>query len=172
MSVYQEVERQIDLGNLWKAKEILQGRLAGTTYDRELYEEYGKVLLAMHDDMEAGKYLFLSGVRHPSYEKAIYLYLNRYGGKTTGALFHTFPHSAQISPIESFPTEVLEVLEKAGHARSAIKGKTRPSEKVDQSSDFIDKLRDFAVISIFLLLLVGLLAQAFRGVAWIFQWIF
>ena len=120
MSDYHEVEKQIDLGNIWKAKEILQGRLAGSTYDTELYEEYGKVPLAMHDDMEAGKYLFLSGVRQPNYEKAIYFYLNRYAGKTTGDLFHTFPHSAQIFPIESFPEEVLEMLEKSGHPRSTI----------------------------------------------------
>jgi len=45
---YSEVERQISLVNLWRAKEVLQGRLAGYKYDKELYERYGNVLLAMN----------------------------------------------------------------------------------------------------------------------------
>jgi len=132
MTNYKEVERQESLGNFWRAKEILQGRLAGCKYDCELYERYGNVLLKMHDDLEAGKFLFLCGRREPRYEKSINLYLDRFGEKQTGGLFETFPHSAQNSSIERFPEEVLVMLEKSGHDRSLIgkNAKPRPEQKL------------------------------------------
>ena len=63
MNVIETAEREMSNGNLWRAKEIL--------HKSEIYEKLGNVLLQMSDLAEAGKYLFLSGVRKPEYEKAI-----------------------------------------------------------------------------------------------------
>ncbi|GJL66431.1 MAG: hypothetical protein NPIRA05_14020 [Nitrospirales bacterium] len=169
---YTEIERQISLGNLWRAKEILQGRLVGSRYDTDLYERYGNVLLEMKDDLEAGKFLFLSGVQKPEYEKAKYLYLDRYGGKPTGGLFHTFPHSAQVSPIEDFPESVLAELEKNGHNRSAVKGQTRPKNQDEENSSLSEKLGIFFVLLLVFLIVGGFIVQGIRGVVWVFQWLF
>ena len=55
---YDRVDRAIAEGKLWRAKEILEGRLGTPNFDRELLLRYGKVLLAMGDLIVAGRVLF------------------------------------------------------------------------------------------------------------------
>jgi hypothetical protein len=101
-----ELQRYIDAGEHWKAKEKLQGGLAFPGYDAILLEEYGNVLLSMNDTLEAGKYLFLSGAREKEYSEAIQLYLQRYAGKSTDYIFHTFPKSVQNAQYTEYPETV------------------------------------------------------------------
>lgn len=74
---YEIVDQAIADGKLWRAKEILQGRLASQYFDTELLRRYGEVLLAMGDLIEAGRMLFCSGARNPEFAEAIGLFLSR-----------------------------------------------------------------------------------------------
>jgi hypothetical protein len=98
------VREALDRGELWRAKEILQGRIGNSPYDPRLYEQFGAVLLEMRDLREAGKYLFLSGNRRPEYEPAITLYLERHRGGRS--LLGTFPARAREIPRDRFPEPV------------------------------------------------------------------
>lgn len=80
MDVIERAEREISNGNLWRAKEILHKSVGHSGYKNEIYEKLGNVLLQMSDLAEAGKYLFLSGVKKPEYEKAIKIFLQKYEG--------------------------------------------------------------------------------------------
>lgn len=71
------VDQAIADRKLWRAKEILQGRLASPNFDPDLLRRYGEVLLAMDDKIEAGRHLFCSGFRAPEYSEAIGLFLSR-----------------------------------------------------------------------------------------------
>lgn len=75
---YEIVDDAIREGTFWRAKEILQGRLASSSFDRELLLRYGEVLLAMHDDVEAGRILFCAGSRRPEHLEAIRLFLSKH----------------------------------------------------------------------------------------------
>lgn len=74
---FDAVDQAIADGKLWRAKEILQGRLASPVFDPNLLRRYGEVLLAMDDKIEAGRHLFCSGFRASEYSEAIELFLSR-----------------------------------------------------------------------------------------------
>lgn len=78
---FAKVEMEIRAGRLWRAKEMVQGALAKPEFDPDLLEKYGQILLAMGDDLEAGRYLFASGRRRPDYRRAIDLFASRYPPK-------------------------------------------------------------------------------------------
>ncbi len=80
MDVIKTAEKEIADGNLWRANEILHRAVGHSGYKIEIYEKLGNVLLQMSDLAEAGKYLFLSGVRKPEYEKAIGIFRQKYEG--------------------------------------------------------------------------------------------
>jgi hypothetical protein len=42
-----EVAQAIDSGRLWRAKEILSGRIGTLPFNAELYEQFGALLLRM-----------------------------------------------------------------------------------------------------------------------------
>ena len=63
-TLYDRVDRAIQRGEVWRAKEILRGNIRVRGYDVDLYEQYGRLLLDIGEMSEAGKYLFLPvGVR-------------------------------------------------------------------------------------------------------------
>src|SRR5436853_3485947 len=100
-------------GNLWRAKELLQGSLRNFDYNLELYEEYGSVLLRMGDLPAAGKFLFLSGARKPDYDEAIGLYLKRHKG-SPAQLFSSFPRRARLIVLSTYPNAVERALRALG----------------------------------------------------------
>jgi hypothetical protein len=104
------VEREIQAGRIWRAKEILQGTIATSSYDPALFERYGQLLLGMGDTVEAGKYLFLSGVRKPEYEEAISLFVDRFARKNPSHLHATFPTSARLVTRDAYPPVVAQEL--------------------------------------------------------------
>jgi len=113
MNVLERAEREISNGNLWRAKEILQDSVGHSGYKIEIYEKLGVVLLQMQDLAEAGKYLFLSGVRKPEYEESIGIFLQKYEGKPHN-LFRTFPRSAKLTKISEYPKIVADKLRELG----------------------------------------------------------
>lgn len=100
------VRAALDEGKLWRAREILQGRVGTMPYSPELYEQYGALLLVMKDDMQAGKYLFLSGVRRAAYEKAIALFLARHPVAGGRGFIASFPAKVRALPPAKLPAEV------------------------------------------------------------------
>jgi hypothetical protein len=113
MDNLEEAEREITAGNFWRAKEILHRSLKYSGYNVQLFEKLGVVLIQMRDLSEAGKYLFLSGVRKPEYEEAIGIFLQKYKDKPHN-LFHPFPRSAKLSKVSDYPKPVADKLREIG----------------------------------------------------------
>ena len=103
----------IEQGKLWRAKEVLSGRLGTFGYSTERYEQYGYVLLRMQDLPEAGRFLFLSGARRAEYEPAIEAFLHRHA-RNPRALLAAFPKSARSCTLAELPATVAEELRKLG----------------------------------------------------------
>lgn len=100
------VAEALAAGKLWRAKEILSGRIASQPFSPELYEQFGALLLRMGDDLAAGKFLFLSGVRRPEYESAIQLFVNRHSRGGWQSLVASFPNRARRSAASDLPAAV------------------------------------------------------------------
>ena len=113
-SLYQRVDEAIERGETWRAKEILRGNVGSGSYDSQLYERYGKLLLDLGELVEAGKYLFLSGRRRPEYDKAIDVYLSRHPESRPELLFRSFPSGARFRELHRYPLEVRRTLEERG----------------------------------------------------------
>lgn len=162
------INRAISADEHWKAKELLQGRLSGSPFDCDLYESYGYVLLNMHDTLEAGKYLFLSGARESNYQPAIDMYLSKYSKKDIQHLFHTFPKSAQNASFSDYPAVVAKELESRGFSRKATKKTLNKLEREVPSSGKVAGLL-FGII--FFSLIIGFLISAVRGITWLVRWL-
>jgi hypothetical protein len=104
-----KARREIENGNLWRAKEIIQGAIRNESYDVELFEMMGTVLLRMGDVGEAGRFLFLSGVRKPEYRESIEIFLSRHGGKHAFDFVDLLPRRARLGTISEYPDEVAQV---------------------------------------------------------------
>lgn len=102
----EHVRHALSENKLWRAKEILRGRVGSLPFSPDLYEQYGAVLLEMEDLLQAGKYLFVSGRRRPEYEAPIELFLSRYGKKGGKALADSFPTGVKVLSLASLPENV------------------------------------------------------------------
>lgn len=105
-----KAQREIENGNVWRAKEILQGAIGSESYDVQLFEMMGTVLLRMGDLPEAGRFLFLSGVRQPEYCEAIEIFLSRYSRTAPYDFIHLLPRSARLRTLSDYPDEVARTL--------------------------------------------------------------
>jgi hypothetical protein len=106
------VEQEIAAGRLWRARELLRAGIQ--SYEPELFERYGRVLLAMHDIKEAGKWLFLSGRRSPEYRDAIATFLEWCGRRGGKKLYGSFPACARLGPPDRYPEPLAGELVAAG----------------------------------------------------------
>ncbi len=111
---YSRADEALSDGKLWRAKEILQGSIHAQGYVPELYERYGQVLLEMRDLLEAGRYLFLSGVRREEYEDPISLFVARYTRRSPRHLYDAFPRAAKLKELCDYPEAVTETLRALG----------------------------------------------------------
>ena len=109
-----KVQRALDNGELWRAKEILRGRIRNMPFDALLFERYGQVLLRTGDNLEAGMFLLLSGVRKPEYVDAIALFLRRYSRGRWERSFSTFPRSVRRCRWSELPAAARNDLAKLG----------------------------------------------------------
>ncbi len=101
-------------GQLWRAKEILSGRIASGPFSADTYAQFGVLLLRMGDDLQAGKYLFLSGQREPEYKPPIDLFLRRYSRAGWQSLLAAFPSAARRCSWSQLPGAVREQLVELG----------------------------------------------------------
>ena len=92
----------------------MQGAMRGAAYDVQLFELLGTVLLRMGDLAEAGKFLFLSGVRRPEYLEAIQIFLSRHGRKKPHDFLYTLPRSARLKNTSNYPHEVAQAFKEMG----------------------------------------------------------
>lgn len=122
---FERARAAVEVGDVWRAKEILQGTLASQPYHPALYEWYGRVLLEMRDLMNAGKYLFLSGRRDPAYEEPIAIFLNRFRDKRGGELVRVLPSRAR-DPSRLPPIVVDELRAMGWKPREAHEPRLRP----------------------------------------------
>ena len=113
-SLYQRVDEAIERGETWRAKEILRGNIGSASYDSQLYERYGRLLLDLGELVEAGKFFFLSGRRSPEYDQAIRVYLSRYPRGRPELLFYSFPSGARFRELHRYPLDVRRTLEERG----------------------------------------------------------
>ena len=168
MNYEDRVSTYLKDGQHWRAKELFQGRLSGK-FDPKLCEDYGKVLLAMNDTLDAGKYLFVSGVREPEYERAIELYLNRFAKPSFSQLLNTFPKSLQREPFEAYPDRVVEDLKHRGYElkrqRAAVKDRAR-------ESSFKDRVVEKVVIGVIIAIFVSFCIGVFVGLREVWRYIF
>jgi hypothetical protein len=149
----------------WKAKQILRSRIKNSDrYNPELFGLYGKVLAKMQDDMEAGKYFFLSNLRGPDYDDKIRLFLARYTNtknKRCVSLTCQFPGIARYRKIEDFPEPTRSDIIKLGLKPDASPEKEASVEKI--KSNIIDAL-------IFILIIMVLVSIPI-GIVTIWKWI-
>ena len=106
---------------LWRAKEVLQGNISSHGYDSEIFECYGQILLRMGDNIEAGKFLFLSGARDGEYHDAIERYLRRFKNTIIADLHSNFPRSVRRIQLNKLPPVVIETLKEMGFTDRVIK---------------------------------------------------
>ena len=114
--LYQRVGEAVRRGEMWRAKEMLRGNIGSGSYDSELYERYGTLLMELGELVEAGKYLFLSGRRRPEYDQAIGTYLSRHPEDRPEVLYYSFPSAARFPYRQTsrYPLEVRRTLDERG----------------------------------------------------------
>ena len=114
-------EREIAAGRAWRAKELLRGALA-TRAERVLLERYGRLLDLLGERYEAGRYLFLSGVRTPECADAIAVFLTRNAARGSTDFVKLFPAAVRRLPFEQLPAVVQEELRARGVGESRFSG--------------------------------------------------
>lgn len=167
----ERVEKALAEGKLWKAKEVLQGRIAASGFDPALYEKYGTVLLAMGDLVEAGKYLFLAGADGPEHLNAKELYLSRHAGNGWRNLYATFPSRAKLPDLSEYPEAVADELRRSGYSEEERKN-LKAAHVPNKPKTFKDRLLDILAVSlvlfIFLCLCVGVVVVIRTIAGWVF----
>ncbi|MBK9153233.1 MAG: hypothetical protein IPM25_03260 [Chloracidobacterium sp.] len=162
MKTLEKAEREIEKGRLWRAKEILQGSVSHATYNEDVFEKLGLVLLQMGDLPDAGKYLFLSGVRKPEYENAIGIFLEKH--RNPFNLFRTFPPSAKLRRLSDYPPQLAEELRELGF-QEPPRENARAFVSPNVGSNIIP-------IFIFLSILLGILTLIILGIVKLVEIIF
>jgi hypothetical protein len=114
------VEAHAQTGHVWRAKELLRGAIGSGQVDARVLERYGQLLESVGDRIEAGKYLFLSGVRQPDYQPSIHLFLNRYSRSGPKSLVAQFPSRIRCRPLNELPPQVVAELAEFGVTASSF----------------------------------------------------
>ena len=170
MKAIQRAQEQIQQGNLWQAKDILSGCLSNYPFSPELYCAYGELLLRMGDLREAGRFLFLSGAREPSYSEAITIFLSHFENANKNNLYSSFPSRARLAKLSDYPAAVADELKKRGFEEIIRHSAGPPSPK-----RFRDKVKEgclaIFIIVIVILIGIGLIQLIGLGGRTLFQWI-
>jgi len=164
MLALEKAEKEMVKGNLWRAKEILQGSIPNAGYNCDVFEKLGTVLLTMGDLPEAGRFLFLAGRRKPEYEQAIDIFLGKHD-KSWHVLFQTFPRAAKLSRLSEYPNTVREHLAQLGFPQIL---KTDPLRGSGHSGHVISDIAVWLIVgSILVVILLGIL-KVIEIIRWIF----
>ena len=138
-SLYHRVDEAIERGETWRAKEILRGNIGSASYDSQLYERYGKLLLDLGELVEAGKFFFLSGRRDSEYDEAIAVYLSRHPESRPELLFRSFPSGARFRELHRYPLDVRRTLEERGLPQHFADVQRERAERWQRRADASDR---------------------------------
>ena len=153
-----KVAKALEAGHLWPAKEILSGRIRTLPFDADMYEQLGAVLLRMGDDLQAGRFLFLSGHRRPEYERPIDLFLDRYVRGDRGGLFAAFPRPLRRRTWSDLPAQVQAELEAARVSPSPVGAPLSGVLYRESKASWGGILRVLLVVIVFVILVSILIA--------------
>lgn len=172
LSLPPKAREAFERGELWRTKEILLGRLGSMPFSSEAFEQVGLVLLLMGDDLEAGRYLFASGLRRTEYASSIDLFLARHGRKSAYELVAALPQKVKWRPFAELPAEVAEALTRLGFPTRETQAPIAKAVIKPLKSRAKDKLKNYgcAVLAIFglICMLLGFSAVV-AAVASLFQ---
>ena len=112
---YEKFDAEVAAGRLWRAKEILTGRLRDADYDPQLFERYGTLLHRMHDDDAAGQYFFLAGITTGPEGELAKSYLQRRRNATLDDIWHSMPRSARTLRLPELALNAQLMLVSVGH---------------------------------------------------------
>lgn len=166
----ERVEKAVAEGKLWKAKEVLQGRIKASRFDPALYEKYGTVLLAMGDLVEAGKYLFLAGANEPEYLNARELYLSRHARHGWQNLYVTFPTRAKLPDLSEYPEAVADELRRLGYPEEERR-KLKAAHVLNRPKTLRDRLLNILAISLVLFIILCLFVGVVVVIRTIAGWV-
>ena len=112
----QKAEAFLESGAAEKALQLLAGAVHGMGFNQHFYELFGRVLLENNQEVNAGRFLFLSGSTKQEHQAAIETYIQRNHDPGNFRQLHsTFPESARtIWKLEKFPDTVAEQLRTLG----------------------------------------------------------
>jgi uncharacterized protein DUF6584 len=163
------VDAEVAGKRLWRAKEIIRGNIANAWPHPEVVERYGQVLLDMGDELEAGKYLWLSGVRIKQYEKPVALFLSRHGRHGAKNLLAQLPKTLKRVEFDQLPTEVQRDLTRLGGRRSDFGVKRRSRPVLPRNRWLKDSIFGAVGIGFLVCLIVGV-GVGFRAIVmWVVQ---
>ncbi|MGH9309183.1 MAG: DUF6584 family protein [Vicinamibacterales bacterium] len=129
----ERVDAELAAGRAWRAKEVLRGVLS-TSADPALHERYGQLLDALGDRLEAGKYLFLSGVRKKEYGEAIALFLKRKGSRFERDFVALLPAAVRRTRFGELPAAVQEDLRRRRVSPGMLPGVGRNGRLLNAST--------------------------------------
>ena len=153
-------------GRLWRAKELLSGRINSGDYSPEAFAAYGRVLAGMHDSKEAGKFLFLSGMATNDERELVELFLSGVRGRSWELVLSRFPSSARRVSVSEFPENVQAELKALGvPKRSLNEPIAAPAAPIGRCGTTILKAVGFATV---LIILVGLANGIYVTIRWLF----
>lgn len=177
------VDVEIAQGRLWRAKEILRGRLASGGYDADLFARYADVLAAMGDADEAGRYGLLAGCLDGAHGERARAFLARRRSRPFAQLWSEMPAAARRGRVDDLPHGTLDLLGEAGFAPQQVRCeldrlKRRRHERqrwhiLDHSPAALRRERRVALIVGAVLVvilsvgLIGTLRLIFGGVGWL-----
>jgi len=161
-----KAQAEIEAGRLWRAREKLQGAMRSYPADVRVLEAYGRLLDRLGDRVQAGKFLFLSGVRGPDVDEAIALFISRHGKGHLNSLTAQFPRAVRRVGLGAFPAVVMLELEQLGLPEAQVK-----EDSFDPVDPNFGVRQSLGVLGCGLVALV-LLVAAVVGLATMFKWVF
>ena len=159
------VDVELSLGRAWRAKEILSGNIKAGLVSPEIFERYGVLLESLGDRLEAGKYLYLSGVRRPEYEYPIALFLRRHSKLDGPALVSRLPQAIRRIPFNALPPAVQQDLDARNVPHSAFGVPARL--RVVNPRTWTDYLQIFVALVVILFFLASLVVGGLRVTEWV-----
>ena len=164
--VLARVETELSVGRGWRAKEILSGNIKAGLVAPEILERYGVLLESLGDRLEAGKYLYLSGVRRPEYEYAIALFLQRHAKLDGPALVSRLPPAIRRTPFNELPPAVQADLDARGVRHSAFGVPVRP-RAVQHQRTWTDRALMIAALVVMLFFFASLAVGGWKVTEWV-----
>lgn len=146
----------------------MQGRIASEPFHPELFEAPGRVLLAMGDQFEAGRYLFVSGIRKPDYQYAIDTFLYRFANTSASQLHASLPSRARVVPVIDLPSAVVQEFEARGLSAKSLQREVEKRRRPEALSRRGQLTAGIIGVTILGVLILGFL----HGLSLVIQWLF